>query len=44
MKHTTKVLPVLALLTVALATKACSNGVEPVDTTIRWRELQTLEW
>jgi len=37
MKQTTKILPVLALLTVALATAACSNGVEPADTTIRWR-------
>ena len=34
MKHTTKILPLLALLTVALATEACSDGV---DTTIRWR-------
>ena len=37
MKQTTKILPVLALLTVALATAACSDGVEPADTTIRWR-------
>jgi TRAP-type C4-dicarboxylate transport system substrate-binding protein len=37
MKHTTKILPLLALLMVALATKACSDGVEPADTTIRWR-------
>jgi len=37
MTHTTKILPVLVLLTVALATQACSDGVESADTTIRWR-------
>ena len=37
MKHTTKILPALALLMVALATMGCSDGLEPADTTIRWR-------
>lgn len=37
MKHVTNILPLLALLMVALATTGCSDGVENADTTIRWR-------